>query len=69
MVVSAFGFAACFGYLMTLMQIPMRVTAFFTGISDNPYVILLLILAAPAAFGIARVLARRAAATVPSPVA
>lgn len=37
------GFAACFGYLMTLMQIPMQVTAFLTGLSDNPYVILLLI--------------------------
>ena len=37
------GFAACFGYLMTLMQIPLRVTEFFTGISDNKYVILLLI--------------------------
>jgi tripartite ATP-independent transporter DctM subunit len=37
------GFAACFGYLMTLMQIPLKVTAFFTGLSDNPVVILLLI--------------------------
>jgi tripartite ATP-independent transporter DctM subunit len=37
------GFAACFGYLMTLMQIPQTVTAFFTGISSNPYVILALI--------------------------
>ena len=37
------GFAACLGYLMTLMQIPMQVTAFLTGLSDNPYVILLLI--------------------------
>jgi len=37
------GFAACFGYLMTLMQIPMKVTAFFTSISDEPLVILLLI--------------------------
>jgi tripartite ATP-independent transporter DctM subunit len=37
------GFAACFGYLMTLMQIPMKVTAFFTGLSDNPLVILMLI--------------------------
>jgi tripartite ATP-independent transporter DctM subunit len=37
------GFAACFGYLMTLMQIPLKVTTFFTGISDNPYVILMLI--------------------------
>lgn len=37
------GFAACFGYLMTLMQIPMQVTTFFTSLSDNPVVILLLI--------------------------
>ncbi len=37
------GFAACFGYLMTLMQIPMKVTAFFTSVSDNKYVILMLI--------------------------
>lgn len=37
------GFAACFGYLMTLMQIPLQVTTFFTSLSDNPVVILLLI--------------------------
>jgi tripartite ATP-independent transporter DctM subunit len=37
------GFAACFGYLMTLMQIPLKVTQFFTSLSDNKYVILLLI--------------------------
>jgi tripartite ATP-independent transporter DctM subunit len=37
------GFAAAFGYMMTLMTIPMRVTAFLTGLSDNPYVILALI--------------------------
>lgn len=37
------GFAACFGYLMTLMQIPLKVTAFFTSLSDNKFVILLLI--------------------------
>jgi len=37
------GFAACFGYLMTLMQIPAKVTAFFTSISDNKWVILALI--------------------------
>lgn len=37
------GFAACFGYLMTLMQIPLKVTAFFTSLSDNKYVVLLLI--------------------------
>jgi tripartite ATP-independent transporter DctM subunit len=36
------GFAACFGYLMTLMQIPTKVTAFFTGLSDNKFVILAL---------------------------
>ncbi len=37
------GFAACFGYLMTLMQIPLKVTAFFTGLSSNPVLILLLV--------------------------
>ncbi|MEO8280633.1 MAG: TRAP transporter large permease [Ideonella sp.] len=37
------GFAACFGYLMTLMQIPLKVTNFFTSVSDNKYVILMLI--------------------------
>lgn len=37
------GFAACFGYLMTLMQIPTQVTAAFTAISDNRYVILMMI--------------------------
>ncbi len=37
------GFAAAFGYIMTLMQIPMKVTAFFTSVSDNKYVILMLI--------------------------
>ncbi|MBX3619601.1 MAG: TRAP transporter large permease [Rhizobacter sp.] len=37
------GFAACFGYLMTLMQIPYMVTQYLTSVSDNKYVILLLI--------------------------
>ena len=37
------GFAAAFGYLMTLMQIPVKVTGFLTGLSNNPYVILALI--------------------------
>ena len=37
------GFAASFGYLMTLMQIPLKVTTFLTGLSDNRYVILGLI--------------------------
>ncbi len=37
------GFAAAFGYLMTLMMIPLRVTTFLTELSDNKYVILGLI--------------------------
>jgi tripartite ATP-independent transporter DctM subunit len=37
------GFAASFGYLMTLMQIPLKVTAFFASVSDNRYVILMMI--------------------------
>ncbi len=37
------GFAASFGYVMTLMQIPLKVTTFFTSVSDNRYVILMLI--------------------------
>ena len=36
-------FAASFGYIMTLMQIPMKVTAALTAVSDNRYVILALI--------------------------
>lgn len=37
------GFAAAFGYIMTLMMIPLRVTSFLTELSDNKYVILGLI--------------------------
>lgn len=37
------GFAAAFGYLMTMMMIPMKVTAFITSLSDNKWVILALI--------------------------
>jgi tripartite ATP-independent transporter DctM subunit len=37
------GFAASFGYLMTLIQLPDQVTTFFTSISDNKYVILICI--------------------------
>ena len=37
------GFAASFGYVMTLMQIPLKVTAFFTSVSDNKFVILMLV--------------------------
>lgn len=35
------GFAASFGAVMTYMQSPMRITEFFTSISDNKYVILM----------------------------
>lgn len=37
------GFAASFGYIMTLMQIPFKITTYFATISDNRYVILLMI--------------------------
>jgi tripartite ATP-independent transporter DctM subunit len=36
------GFAAAFGYIMTLMQIPQQITTLFTGVSDQPWVILLM---------------------------
>lgn len=37
------GFAASFGYIMTLMQIPQQITGLFTSVSDNKYVVLLMI--------------------------
>ena len=37
------GFAASFGYIMTLMQIPLKITALLTTLSDNRYVILTMI--------------------------
>ncbi|SHO51151.1 TRAP transporter large permease [Desulfopila aestuarii] len=37
------GFAASFGYILTLMQIPMKITAFFSALSDNRYIILMCI--------------------------
>lgn len=37
------GFAASFGYIMTLMQIPLKITAVMTSLSDNRYAILGLI--------------------------
>lgn len=37
------GFAACFGYLMTLMQIPLKVTTFFTSLSNDRFLIMFLI--------------------------
>jgi tripartite ATP-independent transporter DctM subunit len=43
MVMILIGFASAFAYMMTLMQIPARVTSFFLTLSDNRYVILLLI--------------------------
>jgi tripartite ATP-independent transporter DctM subunit len=35
------GFAASFGYIMTLMQIPLKITTIFTALSSEPWVILL----------------------------
>ncbi len=43
MVMMLIGFAAGFGYMMALMQLPTQVTQFFLSASDNKYVILLLI--------------------------
>ncbi len=37
------GFAASFGYILTLMEIPMKITTAFLTISDNRYVILMCI--------------------------
>jgi tripartite ATP-independent transporter DctM subunit len=37
------GFAASFGYMLTLMQIPAQITATFMALSDNPTMILLYI--------------------------
>jgi tripartite ATP-independent transporter DctM subunit len=37
------GFAACFGYLMTLMQIPQQITTMLVEVSSNKYVILMLL--------------------------
>ncbi len=37
------GFAAAFGYIMTLMQIPLKVTTLLTSMTDNRYMILLAI--------------------------
>ncbi|MDI6726144.1 MAG: TRAP transporter large permease, partial [Smithellaceae bacterium] len=37
------GFAASFGYIMTLMQLPQKMTLFLTDLSDNKYTILLII--------------------------
>jgi tripartite ATP-independent transporter DctM subunit len=43
MVMILIGFAAAFGYLMALMQIPAMATKFFLAVSDNKYVVLFMI--------------------------
>ncbi|MGE0717100.1 MAG: TRAP transporter large permease [Alphaproteobacteria bacterium] len=43
MVMILIGFASAFGYIMALMRLPAQVTEFFLTLSDNKYVILLLI--------------------------
>ena len=43
MVMMLIGFSVAFGYLMALMQIPAKMTAFFLGISDSKYVFLFLV--------------------------
>ncbi len=43
MVMILIAFASGFGYMMALMQLPAKMTAFFLTISSNKYVILLLI--------------------------
>ena len=43
MVMMLIAFASAFGYIMALMQLPRQVTEFFLTISENRYVILLLI--------------------------
>ena len=37
------GFAAAFGHILTMLSIPATISAFFTGLSDNPIIILLAI--------------------------
>ena len=37
------GFAAAFGHILTMLSLPLQISNFFTGISDNPYVVLLAI--------------------------
>ncbi len=43
MVMIVIGFASSFAYIMTLMQVPAKATAFLLQLSDNKFVILLLI--------------------------
>ena len=43
MVMTLIAMASSFGYMMALMQMPAKITAFFLTVSENKYVILLLI--------------------------
>ncbi len=43
MVMMLIGFSVAFGYMMAIMQIPAKVTAFFLSVSDNKYVFLLMV--------------------------
>jgi tripartite ATP-independent transporter DctM subunit len=43
MVMMLIGFSVAFGYMMAMMQIPAKITAFFLGISENKYVFLMLV--------------------------
>ena len=43
MVMMLIGFAAAFGYLMAIMQLPAKATAFLTGLTENKYAMLLMV--------------------------
>ena len=43
MVMTLIAMASSFGYVMALMQLPAKITAFFLSVSDNKYIILMLI--------------------------
>jgi tripartite ATP-independent transporter DctM subunit len=43
MVMMLIGFSAAFGYMMAILQIPAKATAFFLTLTDNKYVMLLLV--------------------------
>lgn len=43
MVMMLIGFSVAFGYMMTLMQIPAKITYFFLSISDNKYAFLFMV--------------------------
>jgi tripartite ATP-independent transporter DctM subunit len=43
MVMIMIGFSVAFGYMMAMMQIPAKITAFFVAVSSDKYVFLLLV--------------------------